>query len=140
MKSFTSYWQNEYHHNEKPSNKTDTMLSFYESFQRRSLDSIKSCHLKPLRTLESNAYFVADHFNGVLVLYETQHQETGETILLESHFIRRHYILNNPQEPVDRLISLEVNIVNLISYNSNTVCKQLFHWTLQKVYTSINPT
>lgn len=111
MKSYTKYWQNEFHFKDKTSNKTDTLLSFYGSFQRKSLESQKlsSCHLKPVRTLESNAYFVEDHYNGALVLYEAQHEQSGKIVTLESHFTRRrHYIVSDPQGPAGRLLSLEV--------------------------------
>lgn len=111
MKSYTKYWQNEFHFKDKTSNKTDTFLSFYGSFQRKSLESQKlsSCHLKPVRTLESNAYFAEDHYNGALVLYEAQHEQSGKIVTLESHFTRRrHYIVSDPQGPAGRLLSLEV--------------------------------
>ncbi|XP_076074233.1 xylosyltransferase 1-like [Mytilus galloprovincialis] len=111
MKSYTKYWQNEFHFKDKTSNKTDTLLSFYGSFQRKSLESQKlsSCHLKPVRTLESNAYFVEDHYNGALVLYEAQHEQSGKIVTLESHFTRRrHYIVSDPQGPAGRLLSLEI--------------------------------
>lgn len=119
MKSYTSYWQNEYHHIDKPSNKTDSFLSFYKSFQRRSLDTLKhsSCRLLPLRILESTAYFVHDHYNGVLVSYEAQHQKTGQIVVLETHFIHySHFIVSNSEGPIGRLLNLEVFTVKTHKY------------------------
>ena len=129
MKSYTSYWQNEYHHIDKPSNQTDSFLSFYKSFQRRSLDTLKhsSCRLLPLRILESTAYFVHDHYNGVLVSYEAQHQKTGQIVVLESHFIHySHFIVSNPEGPISRLLNLEVIIVNRHKYSETCLNRTSF--------------
>lgn len=112
MQSYTRYWENEYHYLDKTSNKTDTYLTFYGSFQRRSLEKLKNsfCSLIPLQILESSAYFLEDHLNGVLVLYEAQHRDSGKTVILESHFTKKlPYIVTDPQDQIGRLLSLEVS-------------------------------
>lgn len=113
MVGLTSYWQNEYHHQDIHTKTKDAHLTFYHSFMRLNLEFLaqqySACRIRPLELLEVNLFYESDHFHGLLVLYKTEHLTTGQVVTLEIHVHPKHYSsVLDPKGAIGRLQYLEV--------------------------------
>ncbi|XP_046561647.1 xylosyltransferase 1-like [Haliotis rubra] len=113
MTGLTSYWQNEYHHLDKIAKVKDAYPTFYQSFVRLGVAELSrqsvSCTYRPMKTLEANVFYEADHFHGILVLHEVEEVATGNIITMETHMHpKHHYSILQPKTIIGRLQTLEV--------------------------------
>lgn len=123
------YWQNDYHHLDVNTTKKDEHHSFYMSFIRRAardLDLQGHCQIRPHKLLEVTLLYVANMFNGLLVLYEAEDINTGKTVTMETHLQwLKSYAVLKPEGPIGRLISLEVRY---IGYRNSTMLQIYLFW------------
>ncbi|XP_067673821.1 xylosyltransferase oxt-like [Haliotis asinina] len=113
MTGLTSYWQNEYHHLDKIAKVKDAYPTFYQSFVRLGVAELSrqsvSCTYRPMKTLEANVFYEADHFHGILVLHQVEEVATGNIITMETHMHpKHHYSILQPKTIIGRLQTLEV--------------------------------
>ncbi|KAK7082661.1 Xylosyltransferase 2 [Halocaridina rubra] len=110
-----SYWENRYHHDDRPSVSIDPSLTLYHSAARLSSRTVsqltgskkETCHLYPSAVLQATSYHVNDEFKGLLVQY-VSNIDSEATFQMET-WIFPHAKYRPPfDKTVYRIINIEV--------------------------------
>ncbi|XP_035218232.1 xylosyltransferase oxt-like isoform X2 [Stegodyphus dumicola] len=108
-----SYWQNEYHVEDKSPSADDSRISMYESFARLGLKQLqaaqKNCKMRFLHVVEATLYNVNDVFKGLLILYKAHVPQVEKPVILETQ-VRpiQHYVVYKSIGSTGRLKFLQV--------------------------------
>ncbi len=113
-----SYWQNEYHHEDKNTKVDDAFLTFYNTFAQLGTQTLRSalgssqssCSFQSTNILESFVYTYQDQMQGLLVRYEAQNFINKKTYQLET-FVQQQkkYKIIRPMGAISRLKNLDVS-------------------------------
>lgn len=113
LPSLTSFWLNEYHHEDVVPDVSSMWISIYLSFVRMSLHQIKVhtlCHFFMTTLLESTLFIQNDKFVGIVVTYEARTSDNASRVLFESLLKPSlHYKPSDVRHDVsERLVNIEV--------------------------------
>lgn len=87
MPSLTSFWLNEYHHEDNVPGVSATRISQFAAFVQMSLEHIKlhtSCQFSSSALLESTVFIENDNFVGIVVTYKARTSDNASHLLFES--------------------------------------------------------
>ena len=113
MPSLTSFWLNEYHHEDVVPDANTARISQYLAFVQMSLHHIKlrtSCQFFMTSLLESTVFIQNDKFAGVVVTYEARTSDNASRGLFESLLKPLlHYKPSDVKHSVaERLVNIQV--------------------------------
>jgi len=87
MPSLTSFWLNEYHHEDVTPDVSAAQISQYLAFVHMSLQHIEVhtlCHFVLANLLETTVFMENDKFVGIVVIYEARTFDNTSRVLFES--------------------------------------------------------
>ncbi|XP_064113215.1 xylosyltransferase oxt-like [Macrobrachium nipponense] len=110
-----SYWENRYHHEDRPAGSNDVSVTLYNAAARLSTKTVtqllisknRECHLYASAVLEANSYQVSDEFKGILVQY-VGNIKNEASFNLETWFFPHNKYRPPFDKSVYRIISVEV--------------------------------